>query len=375
MVGGPQRRVNAEFTWRLDEPATTVSHVSHRSREFTVPVVDISPYTAHGTPEARSETARQLDEACATVGFVQILGHGVSRTVLTGLAEAVDAFFSLPLGTKNQYRVHGANRGYSPPQSESLSLSLGIESATRMNDFFEAFNIGTEARSFPDLDLSEDDYGLNLWPDVDGFRRQAEAYFAEAARVARALTTAFADALGLPAGFFDNLTDHSVDVMRMNNYALPEGSVTLDGDLMGMSEHTDFGIVTVLWADQVPGLQVLGSDGTWHDVSPVDGALLVNLGDLTARLTNDRWMSTLHRVKPPIVGNTIRRRRSVAFFHDGNIDAVIATLPNHADPDEVPTYEPILVRDHIKAKLAGSRQGKANTTATREASRVKSAQS
>nr|AXL05635.1 isopenicillin N synthase family oxygenase [uncultured bacterium] len=341
--------------------------------EFTVPVVDISPYTAPSTTQDRRETARRLDEACATVGFVQILGHGVPQGVLTGLTDAVDAFFTMPLEAKKSYRVPGANRGYSPPRSESLSLSLGIESASRMNDFFEAFNIGAEARSFPHLDLSEDDYGLNLWPDVDGFRAGAEAYYAEAARVARALTTAFADALDLPAGFFDRITDHSVDVMRMNNYALPERSVTLDGDLIGMSEHTDFGIVTVLWADQAPGLQVLGTDQLWHDVSPVDGALLVNLGDLTARLTNDRWMSTLHRVKPPIVGNTIQRRRSVAFFHDGNIDAVIATLPNQLGAGEAPTYEPIMVRDHIKAKLAGSRQGLANTSATREASRVKGA--
>jgi isopenicillin N synthase-like dioxygenase len=357
------RRLAKPPTWQQDEGVT-----------FTVPVVDISPYTAPSTPEARGETARRLDEACATVGFVQILGHGVAEDVLAGLAGAVDAFFLQPLDAKKRYRVPGANRGYSPPNSESLSLSLGIESASRMNDFFEAFNVGTEARSFPHLDLSEDDYGINLWPDLDGFRAGTEAYFAEAARVARALTTAFADALGLPEGFFDRLTDHSVDVLRMNNYALPEGSVTLDGDLIGMSEHTDFGIVTVLWADQAPGLQVLGTDNAWHDVSPIDGALLVNLGDLTARLTNDRWMSTLHRVKPPITGNTIQRRRSVAFFHDGNIDAVIATLPNQLAPGEVPTYEPIMVRAHIKAKLAGSRQGKANTAATREASRVKGAQ-
>jgi isopenicillin N synthase-like dioxygenase len=60
----------------------------------------------------------------------------------------MDDFFALPMEAKNEYRVAGANRGYSPPKSESLSLSLGVESATRMNDFFEAFNIGIEARSF-----------------------------------------------------------------------------------------------------------------------------------------------------------------------------------------------------------------------------------
>ena len=137
-----------------------------------------------------------------------------------------------------------------------------------------------------------------------------------------------------------------------------------------MGEHTDFGIVTVLWADQVPGLQVLDRDGTWHDVAPADGALLVNLGDLTARLTNDRWMSTLHRVKPPVVDGTILRRRSAAFFHDGNVDAVIATLPDLLDADDGLAYEPVTVREHIKAKLAGSRQGKKNTAAGRETERV-----
>jgi isopenicillin N synthase-like dioxygenase len=140
-----------------------------------------------------------------------------------------------------------------------------------------------------------------------------------------------------------------------------------------MSEHTDYGIVTVLWADPIPGLQVLDTAGIWHDVSPVDGALLVNLGDLTARLTNDTWLSTLHRVKPPIVDGTIKRRRSVAYFHDGNIDAMIATLPELLDADGGLAYEPITVGEHIRAKLAGSRQGKANTAAVREAARVRAA--
>ncbi|MCD0453450.1 isopenicillin N synthase family oxygenase [Actinocorallia sp. API 0066] len=339
---------------------------------FTVPVVDISPYVLEGSAEAKAEVSRRMDAACSSVGFVQILGHGVPRPVLDGLTEAIDAFFTLPLETKKTYRVVGANRGYSPPKSEALSLSLGVESTARMKDFFEAFNIGAEARSFPGLDLSEDDYGINVWPDVAAFQPKVEAYYAEAARVARTLTTVFADALGRP-GLFDTLTDHSVDVLRMNNYALPEGGVTLDGDLIGMGEHTDFGLVTVLWADQVAGLQVLGGDGVWHDVEPADGALLVNLGDLTARLTNDRWTSTLHRVKPPIVDGAIKRRRSAAFFHDGNIDAVISTLPSHIDADGL-AYEPIMVRDHIKAKLAGSRQGKANTAALREAARVLAAE-
>ena len=342
---------------------------SHVPDHFTVPSVDISAYVQGGPEAERRRVAQQIDAACADVGFIQILGHAVPDSAVAGLASAMDAFFGLPLETKKAYRVTGANRGYSPPNSESLSLSLGVESADRMNDFFEAYNIGVEARSFTSLALSEEDYGINLWPELGGFAEAVQAYFEHAARVARTLTRIFTDALRLDRDFFAPLTDHSIDVLRMNNYALPEGTVTLDGDLTGMSEHTDFGIVTVLWADQVAGLQVLGRDGSWHDAEPADGALLVNLGDLTARLTNDRWMSTLHRVKPPVVDGTIKRRRSAAFFHDGNPDAVIKTLDSHRDASGQ-AYEPITVRDHIRAKLAGSRQGKKNLAAVREAERV-----
>jgi len=338
---------------------------------FRVPAVDITPWVSDGSIADREAVARAIDEACREVGFIQIFGHGIPRNVTDGLASAMDDFFGLELEAKKQWIApKGTNRGYSPPKAESLSLSLGVESATRMNDFFEAFNVGSQASDFPQLDLPKNDYAENTWPDVAGHRARVEAYFAEAGRVARTLTDIFAHALDLPEGFFDSFTDHSIDVLRMNNYALPPGTVDLDGDLIGMSEHTDFGIVTVLWADQVKGLQVLGADGSWNDVSPADDALLINLGDLTARWTNERWQSTLHRVKPPIVDGTINRRRSAAYFHDGNADAVIEPIVT----DEAPLYEPITVSAHIQAKLAGSRAGVLNENAAREAARVKAAQ-
>jgi isopenicillin N synthase-like dioxygenase len=343
---------------------------------FSVPSIDISPYVADGSAEQRAAVARAIDEACRSVGFMQILGHGIPDEVITGLTEAMDAFFALDLETKKTYKTPPKiNRGYSPPKSESLSLSLGVESANRMNDFFEAFNVGAAKSDYPGVDLPDDDYAENVWPDLPGFRAKVDAYFVEAKRVAETMTVIFADALGLPEGFYDAYTGHSLDVMRMNNYALPAGTnIRLDGDLIGMGEHTDYGIVTVLWADQVKGLQVLGTDGSWNDVSPADDALLINLGDVTGRWTNDRWMSTLHRVKPPIVDGTIERRRSAAYFHDGDIDALISTMPHLIDAEHPNRYpEPITVGDHIRAKLAGSRAGKKNDAAGAEKDRVLSA--
>lgn len=345
------------------------------STDFHVPTVDITAYVADGSLAARAAAAAAFDEAARTVGFVQVVGHGVPANITDEFAAALDGFFFLPLEAKKQYRTPPeVNRGYAPPKTESLSLSLGLAPSNRMHDFFEAFNIGAAVSDFPALDLPLADYPENIWPaETPDFQAAVSAYFDEAARVARTLTTMFADALGLPAGFFEGYTDHSLDVLRMNNYALDEGLVELDGELTGMGAHTDYGIVTVLWADQVAGLQVLGSDGSWNDVMPADGALLINLGDLMARWTNERWMSTVHRVKPPIVDGRIKRRRSAAFFHDGNVDAVIETLPTCVG--EGSAYPPITVGEHIQAKLAGSRAGVANAAAEREAARVLSAKS
>ena len=341
---------------------------------FSVPVVDIEAWVSGGSAADKAAVAAAIDTACREVGFIQILGHGINDAVTTGLAEAMDSFFALDLEEKKRYIApKGSNRGYTPPKAESLSLSLGVEAASRMNDFFEAFNVGAAASDFPTLSLDARVYAENLWPEVAGYQAAIDAYFAEAGRVARTLLRIFAAALDLAPDFFDAYTGHSIDVLRMNNYALPPGTVDLDGDLTGMGEHTDFGIATVLWADQVKGLQVLGADGSWNDVSPADDALLVNLGDLTARWTNERWMSTLHRVKPPIINGTIERRRSAAYFHDGNADAVISTLAGCVEPGAEPLFEPITVAGHIEQKLAGSRAGRSNTAAARDAARVRAA--
>jgi len=343
---------------------------------FSVPTVDISAYVAASTPAERAAVAAAVDHACRTVGFMQVVGHGVAPEVLSGLGGAMDDFFGADPQAKASYRRPAwENRGYTPPRSESLSLSLGVESATRMNDFFEAFNVGRTLEDHPGASHPEH-HAANTWPAVAGFRERVERHLDEAERVARTLVRIFADALGVDQQVLEDVTDRSIGVLRMNNYALPPGTrLELDGELTGMGEHTDFGIVTVLWADQVRGLQVLGADGGWHDVSPADGALLVNLGDAMARWTNERWLSTLHRVKPPVVAGpdgtaTVQRRRSAAYFHDGNADAVIAPLPTCVDADHPALYEPVAVADHIAAKLAGSRVGVTNALAAREAARV-----
>ncbi len=215
---------------------------------FTVPTIDISPYLdPESSAAARDGVARALDDACGGVGFVQVVGHGIAPGVIDGLTAALDEFYALPLEVKKQYARPGQNRGYSPPKSESLSMSLGVAAANQMNDFYEAFTVGSEGSWFPGLDLPESSYPTNTWPDAaPGFRPAVESWFDAARGLSRVLLTAFTDALGLPPGYFDGMTDHSIDALKLNNYTLPEGEIELAGELTGMGAHTDFGILTVL---------------------------------------------------------------------------------------------------------------------------------
>ena len=341
-----------------------------RDGVLDVPVVDIAPFlttrTDSGIEAARDAVAAAVDRAARTVGFMQITGHGIDAPTLEAFTAATDAFFGLDAAAKASYRCPpGVNRGYSPPRSESLANSLGLASAA---DLFEAFNVGSTAAEHPGLELPSDDYAPNIWPSgLPGFEAAVQAWFEAAAGVARTMTRIFGRALGVGEDFFAGYTGHSIDVLRMINYRLPSADVELEPEQVGMGAHTDYGIVTVLWADQVPGLEILDGHGAWHPVRPADGALLVNLGDAMARWTNDAWISTMHRVAAPRVDGRLVPRRSAAFFHDGDADAVISCLPGLGDP---PLYEPVTVGDHLREKLAASRSGRLSRGAQREAARL-----
>jgi isopenicillin N synthase-like dioxygenase len=317
-----------------------------------VPVIDISGWR-DGTEGERDEIAALLDDACRRIGFFQVVGHDVPEAVRAGLVEATDAFFDLPLETKLRYRPSGpeVNRGYAPMGSEGLSYSLGVDSPP---DMFEAFNVGVGSPP------SEADdpvvFAANIWPERPaGFREAVETYFAAAKELAERLTAIVAVALDLPVTYFDDKTDRSVDVLRANHYRRRPNDPEPVAGQMRMGPHTDYGILTVLFAEAVPGLQIVGPDGAWHEVLPRADGFVVNLGDALAVWTNDRWKSTLHRVVPPPPSAGESRRRSFAFFHDGNLDAVIECLPSCCGPGDPAKYEPITLGEHVRTKLLGPR--------------------
>ena len=175
-------------------------------------------------------------------------------------------------------------------------------------------------------------------------RPQWEAYFAAMSEVSRQLMRIFAVGLGLDVDYFEDKIDRHISMFRVLNYP-DQPEAPLEGQLRA-GAHSDYGSLTIVRQEQRPGgLQVMTKSDGWMDVPAIPGALVVNIGDLMAEWTNDRWVSTLHRVvNPPRDQANDSRRISLVFFHQPNYDALIECLPTCRAPGEEAHHAPITLR-------------------------------
>jgi isopenicillin N synthase-like dioxygenase len=323
-------------------------------RQAPVHAVDLGPFRLGG-PSDRQAIARLVDDACRDTGFLQVTGHGVSLEVCDRLLDAWAGFFDLPPAVKRDWVVgdESANRGFSAVGKEGLAYSRGEATPP---DLFEAFNVGREDVVGPYFDRHRLFYAANRWPDrPPGLRDAWLAYEAGAAEAADTVLRAMAVALDLPEPWFVERTRRAVVTTRFINYERRSRAEPEPGQ-MRLGAHTDYGILTVLLADEVPGLQVW-RDRRWHDVATPRGTLTCNIGDMLALWTNDRWTSTLHRVVPPSGhAEATARRRSVARFLDCEPDRVIECIPSCCGPANPPRFEPVQAGEWLMAKILGGRR-------------------
>ncbi len=321
-----------------------------------IPVIDLQSWW--GSDSDRLAVGREVDAAARQFGFFQVVGHRLPQQQIDAMVDASSEFFAQPFEVKQRCTPSdpSINRGYAASGTEALSYSIGRDAPP---DLFEAFNIGED-----DVDYSDPYYAAqrrgafapNIWPSYPTDLRHAlVAYFQSARQVALMLTDVFAVAHDLPEGWFAPFVDRSTTTMRSIRYERRAGEPAPLPGQQRMGAHTDYGIVTVLWAEPVAGLQIVAPNGEWIDVIPAEGALVINLGDLTAQWTNDQWRSTVHRVVPPAAVEGAAVRRSAAFFLDGNWDAVIECLPTCTSPTDPPRYLPVTAGEHLMAKLMGPR--------------------
>jgi isopenicillin N synthase-like dioxygenase len=300
-----------------------------------VPTIDLEPFRL-GSARDRAAVALEVRRACEEIGFLTISGHGVPPSVVASTYDTSRGFFDLPDEAKRSLAaaeelVPGLPV-YRPLGGERLGATAGAEATA---DLKESLDWGPE---LPGV----------AWPAAPtGLRPAWEAYYAAMVELAETLVRAFALALELPEDAFVSHFDERSSSMRVIDYPPPQ--VEPAAGQLRAGAHRDYGCLTILRIEDAPGgLQVQTPDGTWNDVRPASDTFVVNIGDLMARWTNDRWVSTLHRVAwPPRETRSESRRQSLVFFHNPRAVAIIEAIPGVGGE---PRYEPIAAGDYIVSK-------------------------
>jgi isopenicillin N synthase-like dioxygenase len=327
-----------------------------------VPVIDLASALA-GSRGDREHAARQIDAACREIGFFAITGHGVPDALVGDLRARAHEFFALPLAEKLRasHPVRGTNRGYHAAGSEALSTANDAASPPDLKEFFHVGPVDVADDPYYTSPLGRRHFLPNIWPAAPAdFERAATVYYRAMAGLITALMRLAAIALSVDERFFDDKVDRSIGTMRLNYYPAPVGPPR-PGQLRA-SAHTDYGGFTILSGEDVPGgLQVRTRAGDWVDVHTAPTQLVVNIGDLLMRWTNDRWLSNLHRVvNVPAGHDRAGSRLSIAFFNHPNYDVLVECL---APPGQA-AHPPVRSGDYrdekyAKTGLTGSRPGRA----------------
>ena len=305
-----------------------------------VPLVDLSGAFEPG-PD-RDHVVDVLRRACEDVGFLVITGHGVTDEVVHRIDDASRRFFALPHDEKLEYAAPpGVYRGFTPSEASALALSREDESLPDLCELYTVnrFDDPEVARRAGLREGREGFFVPNIWPRSDhvpGFKEAFETYYEVMEDLAVKLMRLMALALNLDEHWFDDKIRDHITNLTVNHYpALDEPA--RPGQFR-RGAHSDWGSLTILYHDGEPGLQIMSPDGEWEDVPVVPDSFVINLGDLMAAWTNDRWVSTLHRVMAP--EGDLGDRISIAFFHQPTYDAHIECIPTCTSPDDPPHHEP-----------------------------------
>jgi isopenicillin N synthase-like dioxygenase len=311
-----------------------------------VPCIDLTGWF-HGDAAARAAVAAAVDAALREAGFLLVTGHGVPAESRAAVRAATREFFGLPAEVKQRYAATVGQRGWIPPGVEANGYAEGTETPP---DLKETFAVGADQPTGdPDVDGAW--FRPNVWPaEVPAVRTTVADYLGRMRALADELLVICAAALGLPEQFFAGQADHPSYTMNVNFYPPLRTVGTVQEGQFRIGPHTDFGTVTILDRQSgLGGLQVWTTDGEWVDAPYDPAAFTINIGDLLARWTGDRWRSTRHRVLPPDPRAPEEELLSLIFFYEVNPDARVASL---GPPIGRVDYPPVRAADYLAEKLS-----------------------
>lgn len=299
-----------------------------------IPLIDMSDF---GDPAGRVRISKAIREACLSVGFFLVKGHGVSQDIFDGAAAASRRYFNLPDADRKDDLIDPVfRRGYMPASEgargalESYELSLDLP----LDD--------------PDVQAGHFLHGPNRWPtDKPWLHEAIEPYRQAVLALGERLERLFALSLDLQEDYFVELCSKPTFHLRlMHNLPQTEEQKKV---LMTVGEHTDFGMLTILMQDPNGGLEVKLRDGEWVKAPYVEGTFVINVGDMLELWTNDLYVSTPHRV----IGLTGRDRYSIPAFFSPAFNTVVECIPSCLAPGEKPKFSPLQAGEYLKQRLIG----------------------
>jgi isopenicillin N synthase-like dioxygenase len=302
-----------------------------------VPVLDLSPLNDGGD---LASLARQLRHACVTTGFFYVARHGIPDATVEGIFAATRRYFDLPLEHRLPHRMDEKyRRGFMP---QGINQHPGFAP-----DLKESYEIGVDLPpSDPDVAAGLPLHGPNRWPaDCPWLREASEAYFAETDALGRRLLKVFAVSLDMPQDTFLAACTKPMVQMRLFHY--PAQPPIGDDKAFGVAPHTDYGMITMLLQDPIGGLELKKRDGEWIGAPYVPGTLVINIGDLFQRWTNDVYTSNQHRV----VNRSGKERYSIPTFFNLDYNSVVSCLPTCQSADNPAKYPPIKSGDYLLSRF------------------------
>ncbi|ARV60918.1 2OG-Fe(II) oxygenase [Nostocales cyanobacterium HT-58-2] len=307
---------------------------------FKIPVIDFSLFT-NGHTTARQSVIQQIYQACHEVGFMYLKNTGMSKDLMNKLFKQSKDFFELPLELKQQlaWSDEFNNQGYVGFERERLNPN-------NPGDLKEAFNIGKQKVTNKDvLDKLSTNFAASVSPAQNS---DILTFYEACTKLANKVLQAFALALQLPEDFFATNHNQQNHTLRLLHY--PSLSQPPKPGQVRAGEHSDYGSITLLFQDEVGGLEVRTASGEWIAASPIPDTVVVNTGDLMERWTNHVFCSTKHRVMIPDDDRVKQSRYSAAFFCHPNDDTEIVCLES-CRRDQSPIYPPILAGAYLLSRL------------------------
>lgn len=306
-----------------------------------IPVVDLADFLGNDAIK-KNDFVKQLGNAYETVGFVSVKNHTIPDEIIKHLYDDVQRFFSLPLEKKLKYEIKGlaGQRGYT---------SFGREHAKGSDapDLKEFFQFGQTVDD--NSKSSKNEYPENIIvTEVPELYTTLSKVYRHFEIAGAALLRAIALYLDLPENYFDDYITNGNSILRCIHYPPitqePKSAIRAE-------QHEDINLITLLVGASADGLQILTRKGEWVNVTSLPEQIVVNVGDMLQRLTNNKLKSTTHRVVNPSRELWHTSRFSMPFFLHPRSEMSLACLENCIDASHPKTYNDITAGEYLDERL------------------------